>query len=93
VLALLFLPSYLVWKPYFVLGYPLAVLLLWRHRSKAWLIALGFVAMNLTGFDFIGDYWASRLEAASIFLFVHLMYLAIALWAKPDASIQLQAAP
>jgi hypothetical protein len=88
-IALLFVPSYLVWKPYFVLGYPLAVLLLWQYRhSKGWLIALGFFAMNLTGFDVVGDYWAARLEAASIFLFVHLAYLACVLWGKPDFSIK-----
>jgi hypothetical protein len=92
VIALLFVPSYLVWKPYFVLTYPLAVVLLWQYRSKKWLIGLGFIAMNLTGFDLIGGYWAARLEAASIFLIVHLVYLGLVLWGKPDFSVKTSSA-
>ena len=87
--ALLFVPSYLVWKPYFVLSYPLAVLLLWQYgSSKKWLLVPGFIAMNLSGFDVMGGYWAARLESASIFLLVHLAYLACVLWARPDFTIK-----
>ena len=88
-MALLFVPSYLVWKPYFILGYPLAALLIWQYgASKKWLIVIGFLLMNLTGFDVIGPWPAARLEAASIFLLVHLAYLACVFWAKPDFEIK-----
>jgi hypothetical protein len=87
-LGLIFIPSYLVWKPYFVLTYPLAVLMIWRYRSKKWLIVAGFTAMNLTGFDLLGGVWAARLEGASVFLIVHLSFLACALWGKPDFTIK-----
>lgn len=83
--GLLLTPSYLIWKPYFVMTYPLAVLLLWRYRSSyLWLIVLGFTGINLSGFDFSGGYLAARLEAASIFLLVHLAYLGCAFWGRPD---------
>lgn len=85
-IGLLFLPSHLIWKPYFVLSYPLAVVLLSRFtRSKLWLLILGFAVMNLTGFDLIGGFFAARVEAASAFLWVHLGYLACVIWGVPDS--------
>ncbi|HUP58515.1 MAG TPA: glycosyltransferase family 87 protein [Bdellovibrionota bacterium] len=76
--ALLVLPSHLVWKPYFVTAFPLAA---WHvSRQSAWpLLAAVFVAVNLTGFDFVGHGVAARLEAASILLFAQLALVAWAL--------------
>lgn len=78
-LGLLILPSHLVWKPYFVFSLPLATLL-WKEREKRWFPALAgafFIAINLTGFDFVGHALGARLEAASLLLFAHLALLVV----------------
>lgn len=91
VIGLLIVPLYLVWKPYFVLSYPLAVVMLSRYRKRLWpIILVGFCAMNLTGFDILGGALAARIEAASIFLLVHLAYLSCVIWAKPDRQFQME---
>jgi hypothetical protein len=75
--ALLFIPSYLVWKPYFVFGVPAAILVGRRAtRTSIWILAIAFVLINLTGFDMIGGALAGYLEAASLFLWVHLAIVA-----------------
>jgi hypothetical protein len=78
--ALLVLPSHLVWKPYFALFLPVAALATGRigrvsEARHAWL-AVGFAAMNLTGFDLLGPDWGARAEAASSMLWAGLAYLA-----------------
>lgn len=78
-LGLLILPSHLVWKPYFVFSLPLAALL-WQERSRRWFPVMAvafFVAINLTGFDFLGHALGARVEAASLLLFTHLGLLAL----------------
>lgn len=78
-IGLLILPSHLVWKPYFVFSLPVAAIL-WGERGQKWFPALAaafFVAINLTGFDFVGHTWGARLEAASILLFSHIGLLAL----------------
>ena len=78
-IGLLIVPSHLVWKPYFVLGLPAGVLAVGRYRTRwCWLIALA-AAVNLSGFDVIGQLWAARVEAASVMLWAHLALLAVAL--------------
>lgn len=80
-IALLIVPSHLVWKPYFVLSMPLAIWVLHQGIARSngrvnkgyWLSVLGiFVGINLTGFDFIGHDWAAHVEAASVLLLMHL---------------------
>ncbi|MBC7690354.1 MAG: DUF2029 domain-containing protein [Methylotenera sp.] len=76
--ALLIVPSHLVWKPYFIFSYPLIVcLLIHARRSRAAWVLLGvfFFLMNLTSFDFLGGWWSARFEAASVFLIAHLIAL------------------
>jgi hypothetical protein len=89
VVALLFVPSHLVWKPYFVFGLPAAMLIITAPdlttKSKAWILGSIFVLMNLTGFDMIGGFLAGRLEAASLFLWVHLWLIGVAIHLKPVA--------
>jgi hypothetical protein len=73
-------PSHLVWKPYFVMSLPLAMLLFWssvlsKNKIDLLLISIVFFGMNLSGFDFIGHHWASYLESASILLLIHLILL------------------
>ncbi len=81
-IALLIIPSHLVWKPYFIFGIPLAAFVLMSFFAESrfqfnkvtfGLLVLIFSMINLSGFDFVGNYWAGRLEAASIFLIAHLM--------------------
>jgi hypothetical protein len=73
-IGLLILPSHLVWKPYFVMALPAAILAV-RRAVTAWqltaLIVI-FVAINLTGFDVVGHAMGARLEAASVFLWAQL---------------------
>ncbi len=75
--GLLIVPSHLVWKPYFVMSIPLAVVLshwMWQ-KSSLGLTLLGvglFLGVNLTGFDFLGHLLAAHIEAASFLLVLHL---------------------
>lgn len=86
-LAWIVIPLHLAWKPYFVMTYPLAVWAIaglairvgpageasaFRRAGAMVGIAIGFTAINLTGYDLLGHDWAGRLEAASLFLWVHL---------------------
>ena len=77
--ALLILPSHLVWKPYFVMFLPLAALAASaigrKSPARLALLAFGFAAMNLSGFDLLGADWGARAEAASIMLWAGLAYL------------------
>lgn len=76
--ALLILPSHLVWKPYFVMFLPLGVLIAGNIRGSAWrwgLLVAAFAAMNLSGFDLLGAEWGARFEAASSMLWAGLGYL------------------
>jgi hypothetical protein len=79
--ALLILPSHLVWKPYFVMFLPLAVIAMGAIARKSpvrqALLAAGFVVMNLSGFDLLGPDWGARAEAASAMLWAGLAYLVI----------------
>jgi hypothetical protein len=75
IVGLLVLPSHLVWKPYFVMGLPAAMIAVHYWRSRlAWLLAIGLL-MNFSGFDVLGQEWGARFEAASILLWCHLALL------------------
>lgn len=76
-IALLIVPSHLVWKPYFVFGLPLAAVLLHRARgAPAWFgLAAVLVLINFTGVDVLGYETAGRVEAASVLLWAHLAML------------------
>ena len=89
VIGLLIVPSHLIWKPYFVMSLPLAVLLIhqgvenWKRdknqsRLAAVTLLILFLGINLTGFDFVGHQWAAHFEAASLLLIVHLIMIGIA---------------
>lgn len=79
-IGLLIIPSHLVWKPYFVMSIPLAILLLhWvieqKKRVYFFITFILFFLINFTGFDFVGHQWGSYFEAASILLVTHLTLL------------------
>ena len=77
----LILPSHLVWKPYFVMTYPVAVLFLSdaleqnAKRSRFIFVLFTAAFINLTTFDLIGYEWAAALEAMSLLLWVHLFIM------------------
>lgn len=73
--GLLIVPSHLVWKPYFVFSVPLAMVLILRKRSYVFQLCAAFALINLTSFDIIGGTVAGYIEAASVFLWVHLALL------------------
>ena len=85
-IGLLIIPSHLVWKPYFVMSIPLAVLALRQSvQRKSWrswaLVVVLFIGINLTGFDFVGHELGAHLEAGSILLVMHLVLLGMVLLA------------
>jgi hypothetical protein len=77
--ALLIVPSHLVWKPYFVFSIPLAMVLVLRKPTPVFLLFAAFALINMTSFDLIGGTLAGYIEAASVFLWVHLALLAAAM--------------
>ena len=85
-LGLMTLPSHLVWKPYFVFLFPVIVQVL--KLAKTWgrrFVLIGvFVAINLSGFDWMGRKWGPRFEAASVFLWAEVVLLVA--WAKWTAT-------
>lgn len=85
-IAGLIVPSHLVWKPYFLLALPAAAVAAEGARTKARVAVLvaAFLAINFSGFDFLGAEWGGRLESASIFLFAHLAITALAAWPSRD---------
>jgi hypothetical protein len=83
VIGLIFVPSHLIWKPYFVFGIPAAIVL--AFSSRYWLLAGAFVLINLTGFDLIGGSLAGHLEAAALFLWVHLALIFYLMKMKADS--------
>lgn len=94
-IGVLVIPSHLIWKPYFVLSYPLAVMAVHRalrdqsRRSDAWgwlPLGLVFVAINLSGFDLLGSTWGARIEAASVLLFTHVALVAWVVRIERDES-------
>ena len=83
-IGLLIVPSHLIWKPYFVLSLPLAILIIrrmLRFKSPGLFLKvfLLFAGINLTGFDFMGHYWGSYFESASLFLLIHLAMITMAI--------------
>lgn len=74
VAGLVIVPPHLVWKPYFLMGLPLAMVAFHQRRWVA--LAVAFALMNLTGFDLVGYEWAARFEAAAVFLWAHLILTA-----------------
>ena len=80
--GLLIVPSHLIWKPYFVMSMPLAILILQYAVSesswKYWGLVLAlFAGINLTGFDFVGHHLGAHFEAASLLLMIHLIMIAL----------------
>jgi hypothetical protein len=93
-IALLILPAHLVWKPYFIMGLPIAILCV-RHAINEWsdgrwlyLVMLGvlFFGINFSGFDFLPDDFAAHLEGASLLLWMHLGLLALSSRWRPLVS-------
>jgi hypothetical protein len=87
-IAGLIVPSYLVWKPYFVFSFLAgcyAYFSISKRKNPRWgllfLFAV-FAGINLSGFDFIGPEWGARFESGSIFLFMHLLLIAYCLKLK-----------
>ncbi len=84
--GLIIVPSHLVWKPYFVMGIPLALRLIpvAISRPLLWgLLAILGAAINLTSFDIAGHSVATLAEAGGILFFAHLALLASVAWLTP----------
>jgi hypothetical protein len=86
-IGLLIVPSHLIWKPYFVMSVPLAIIFIHQVYKKtnwtSYLAAIGiFMGINLMGFDFVGHNWAAHIEASSVLLFMHviLIFLVASNW-------------
>ena len=76
-IGLLILPSHLVWKPYFLMGLPAAVLAMTRWES-AWPLLMALLALeNFTGFDWVGSKFGAWFEGGAVFLWAHLILLGI----------------
>jgi hypothetical protein len=86
IVGLLVLPSHLVWKPYFIMGLPAAFMAVhYWNRRWPWLFIIALF-MNFSGFDFLGQEWGARAEAASIMLWCHLALL-LASFTRSDATM------
>lgn len=76
-IALQILPSHLIWKPYFVMGLPLACLCILR-KPNWFLVGSAFLLINFSGFDFLGQTWGAGFESASVLLWAHFLLFLIA---------------
>lgn len=81
-IAALILPSHLVWKPYFIMGLPAAILTVSQLPKNAVSLSIVFVGINLTSFDVVGPAWSARLEAGALMLWMHLLLLGLGLVKK-----------
>ena len=82
----LIIPSHLVWKPYFVMSLPMAIVVfskayVTKKKSLLLFLVLLAVGVNLTGFDVIGHRWGAYLEAGSSLLICHLVLMGLLVWA------------
>ncbi len=82
--GLVFLPSHLVWKPYFIFGLPVAVYLLVQQSIKPerwrWIgLGIYFVMLNLTSVDGLGHTTAAYAEAGGVLFFAHLLLMGLVL--------------
>lgn len=85
--ALLILPSHLVWKPYFVFGVGLgAALMPWlmERRRRAWLAVPLFFFANFTTYEFIGRPLAAYFESYCSMMAAHLGLIALGVLALRD---------
>jgi Glycosyltransferase family 87 len=79
--GLIIVPSHLIWKPYFVMSIPVAILVLNQslRMKNRWvgifLISTLFAVINFSGFDFVGHHWSAHFEAASYLLVIHLFMI------------------
>ena len=95
-IALLIVPSHLVWKPYFIFSFPVAALALrdaisqYHAGKKSLLIifAILFALINLTSISFLPMYWAVVIEAICTFLFVHLALIFLVVRGENQAIIK-----
>jgi hypothetical protein len=90
-IAGLIVPSYLIWKPYFVFSFLVgcyAFLVVNKKKNPipglVFLFVI-FAGINFSGFDFTGPEWGARLESSSILLFMHLLLIAYCLKQKTAA--------
>lgn len=86
-IALLILPSHLVWKPYFIMGLPAVIF----AASSRILLGISWLSLllleNFTGFNWIGDEWGARLEGGAILLWVHLFLIGIVAWSSAKSTL------
>ena len=80
-IALVMMPSHLVWKPYFISGLPLVWVLMSEKSTR---IRIGLFAslalLQFSGVDFIGPAWAGWLEAGGVFMAAHLLLIALGVY-------------
>ena len=85
--ALLILPSHLVWKPYFVFGVGLgAAVMPWvleRRERLLFAVPLFFFA-NFTTYEFLGRPVAAYFESYCSMMVAHLGLIGLGIWALRD---------
>ncbi len=74
-IALVVLPSHLIWKPYFIFSIPLLAitfgrLLQSKQRVPLYLLLVLGVILSCTSYEFVGREWAARFDAWSLFYWV-----------------------
>lgn len=77
-IALCFLPAHLVWKSYFILGIPVVASLV-NKKLVIPVIILG-VLLTFSSNEFLSPEMTAWVEASSIFLWVHLIIMGLAIY-------------
>jgi hypothetical protein len=89
-LSLLWLPSHLIWKPYFLLGFPailVAIESLMQKKATIWIFFLAGLTL-FSGLDLLGPQLATQAEAWCIHLWIYFVWLGVAVvsvFKKPEA--------
>lgn len=90
-IALCIVPSHLIWKPYFVMGMPCAVIAMvvaiedWslgRPLDRIFVVGLAFILLNLTSFDIVGVTASVLLEALGCLFLGHLLWILLGVSVK-----------
>ena len=87
-LAICFVPSYLVWKPYFIFGIPLAIVLMERTIrfnwvSQARILFVTWIFLTFTSVHFIGAKATGWFEGWSFMLWLQLVLVGLSFRTPP----------
>ena len=81
-LSLVWIGSHILWKPYFVFGFPVVLLAMERLvRERRWTSIAMLIGLTLIpGLDSLGPHGATVYEALSPMLWLHFTWVGIAVW-------------